>query len=264
MRFTLLCIAVTAMLQLPTAALTGRVLDPSGAPIPGATVRISGASHSATVVSDPTGRFPIGERADGPYSLSVSLAGFRTQTLDVPVDPSANPEIVVTLSPGILAHVDWIIPPPADAYRIATAVVHLRIDGTRQPGPCGHAQVVTARHRAVVLRTFKGQMPATIDLQQPGAGRCSDGAQWHEGATPPYRTGEEYVVFLVQTPDGLAPLAGPALTFAVRGRQVTLGGFAGVQRSISLDEFSQLVARLSQRAPSNGPAAATAAPPHRR
>jgi hypothetical protein len=93
-------LAATAMLQLQTPALTGSVLDAADRPVPGATVRISGAGVSASVVSDAMGRFRIGDLADGPYVLSVSLAGFRTQTLNVQVDSSANPELVVKLTQG--------------------------------------------------------------------------------------------------------------------------------------------------------------------
>jgi hypothetical protein len=87
MRFIPLAVAaVTAMLQLPTAAVRGRVLDATDRAVPGATVRISGAGVSASVASDGMGRFRIGDLADGPYVLTVSLAGFRTQTLNVHVD----------------------------------------------------------------------------------------------------------------------------------------------------------------------------------
>ena len=237
------------MLQLPTSAVTGRVLDATDRAIPGATVRISGAGVSARVVSDGVGRFRIGDLADGLYVLTVSLAGFRTQTWNVHVDSSANPELVVKLMTGVLSEVLWVVPPPADAYRMAAAIAHLRIDSTRPSGPCGDAHVVTAHHDASALRVFKGRVPATIQLHQEAAGRCSEGGQWHDGIERPYRAGEEYVVFLAERAGGFGRLAGPSLAFRVRGEQVSLGGFAGVQGDISLKELTELLDRLSRNAP---------------
>lgn len=249
MRVTLLAVAVvTAMLQLPTAALSGRVLDATDRPVPGATVRISGAGVSATVVTDPVGRFRFANVPHGPHVLSVSLAGFRTQTLNVHVDSSANPEWVVKLTTEVLSEVLWVVPSPVEAYRMAAAIAHLRIDGTRRSGPCGDAYAVTTHHEASALRVFKGQVPPSIQLRQEAAGRCSERGQWHEGIERPYRAGEEYVVFLTERTDGYGRLAGPSLAFRVRGDMVELGGFAGAQR-ISLDELNELLERLSRNAP---------------
>lgn len=241
--------AVTAMLQLQTPALTGRVLDAADGALPWVTVRISGTGVSASVVTDGMGRFRIGDLPDGPYVLTVSLAGFRTQTLKIRVDSSVNPELVVKLTTGILHEVLWVVPRPAEAYRLATAIAHVRIDGTRPSGPCGDVQVVTTQHEASALRVFKGRIPPTIQLHQEAAGRCSEGGQWHDGIERPYRAGEEYVVFLAERPDGFGRLAGPSLAFRVRGELVSLEGFAGVQGSISLDAFGQLLDRLSRNAP---------------
>ncbi len=136
MRVMLLAVsAVTALLQLQTPAVTGRVLDATDRAIPGATVRISGAGVSASVVSDGMGRFRIGDLADGRYVLTVSLAGFRTQTLNVDVDSSANPELVVKLATGVLSEVLWIVPPPADAYRKAAAIPWWLFYGGRRVHP---------------------------------------------------------------------------------------------------------------------------------
>ena len=253
MRFIpLAVVAVTAMVQLQTTALTGRVVDATDRPIPGATVRISGATVAAGVVSDRMGRFRIGDLADGPYVLTVSLAGFRTQSVNVRVDSSASPELVVKLTTRILSEVLWVVPQPADAYRMAAAVAHLRIDSARPSGPCGGAHVVTAYHDASALRVFKGRVPPTIQLHQEAAGRCRERFQWHEGIERPYRAGEEDVVFLAEPAGGFGRLAGPSLAFRVRGELVSLEGFAGVQGSISLNELSELLDRLSWNAPPTG------------
>jgi hypothetical protein len=244
-------VAVSAMLQLQSAALSGRVVDATAWAVPGATVRISGPGVSASAVSDGMGRFRIDNLVGGSYLLTVSLAGFRTQTLTVQVDSSANPELIIKLTTGVLSEVLWVVPQPADAYRMAAAIAHVRIDGTRRYGPCGDAHVVTSHHDASVLRVFKGLVSATIQLHQEAAGRCTELGKWHEGIERPYRVGEKYVVFLSERPDGFGRLAGPSLAFRVRGELVSLGGFAGVQGSISLDQLGELLGRLSRNAPPN-------------
>ena len=242
-------VAVSTMLQLQSSVLAGRVVDATGRAVPGATVRISGAGVSAGAVSDGMGRFRIDDLAGGSYVVTVSLAGFRTQTLTVHVDSPAAPELIVKLTTGILSEVLWVVPQPADAYRMAAAIAHVRIDGTRLYGPCGDAQVVTSHHDASVLRVFKGRLSATIQLHQEAAGRCSELDKWREGIERPYRVGEEYVVFLTERPDGFGRLAGPSLAFRVRGELVSLAGFDGVNGSISLNELGELLDRLSRNAP---------------
>ena len=100
-----------------------------------------------------------------------------------------------------------------------------------------------------VLRVFKGEVPAAIQLHQEAAGACREGLEWSQGIERPYRVGEEYAVFLTERPDGFGRLAGPPLAFPVRGELVSLGGFDGVQGSIGLDQLGELLDRLSRNAP---------------
>jgi hypothetical protein len=68
--------------SVTTGALTGRVVDESGAPVPGASVEVihepTGTQYST--VSGPDGIFSLlNIRAGGPYAVTVSLSGFRTE-----------------------------------------------------------------------------------------------------------------------------------------------------------------------------------------
>ena len=117
--------ALSALLQLPGSALTGRVVDTTNSPVPGATVRVVGGGVSTTAVSDRMGRFRVDDLAVGTYVVTVSLAGFRTQTLNARVDASAAQELTVTMRVGVLVVVDWIVPTPVDAHRKADAIAHL-------------------------------------------------------------------------------------------------------------------------------------------
>lgn len=238
-------VALSALLHLQSVVLTGNVVDVTDAAVPGATIRISGPAV-ATTVSDEQGRFHFNGLAAGSYALSVSLAGFRTQTTTIEVGLSPVSPLIVRLRTQPLHEVDWVVPRPIEAYRQAAAIAHLRIDRTLPFGPCGDAQAVTAYHDASVLRVFKGRVPTIIRFEQEGAGRCSEARKWYEGSERPYRGGEEYVVFLTERRGGFGRLAGPSLAFPVDGGLVRLAEFAGVQGSITFAEFGELLDRLSR------------------
>src|SRR5450759_43252 len=58
------------------ATLQGRVTDPSGGPLPGALVSVSGERVSRTISADKTGFFQITDLAPGHYRLTASLDAF--------------------------------------------------------------------------------------------------------------------------------------------------------------------------------------------
>jgi outer membrane cobalamin receptor len=62
----------------PAGEITGRVLDPDGRPVPGATVLLSAdGTLLATAMTDPAGRFAIPAPARRGLDLRIALAGFR-------------------------------------------------------------------------------------------------------------------------------------------------------------------------------------------
>lgn len=94
-------LSVTALcLTLPGVAqgvLQGKVIDPTGAPIPGATVTVlDGVSHRFSLTTDPAGHFSV---ADGPgiYDTTVSAVGFAPVHSDMTYATDAI--AVITLQP---------------------------------------------------------------------------------------------------------------------------------------------------------------------
>ena len=75
-----LCLHLFAAGVLPAPAqdvpLTGRVLDASGAVIPGVTVTASSDSERRSVVTDREGRFTFGTLSPGTYDVEAELFGF--------------------------------------------------------------------------------------------------------------------------------------------------------------------------------------------
>lgn len=248
----ILALSMTTVMQPQDAVLTGQVVDPGGTVLPGATVEISGPSTAASAVTDERGRFRFDGLSRGPHLMTVSLAGFRTRAVAVRADAPDSREVVVQLATQILFEVLYVVPAPAAAYRQADAIAHVRIARTHPYGSCGDDLVVTARHDVSVLRVFKGNVPANLQLEQEAAGRCREDGRWHDGIERPYHVGEEYVLFLTGLGTGFRRLAGPSLAFRVRGERVSVAGFAEVGGSITLPEFASLLERLSREPASSG------------
>ena len=81
------------------ATLQGTVVDPQGAEVPGATVRLLGSrgSEVARGVTGERGRFRFRDLASGTYTVKVSLTGFGETTATV--DAGENVHLVLPLAP---------------------------------------------------------------------------------------------------------------------------------------------------------------------
>jgi outer membrane receptor protein involved in Fe transport len=71
-----------------TASVSGTITDQSGAPVPGATVALSGPGSPASIVSGPRGEYSFPDLTSGTYRITVTLPGFATATRDVTVGGS--------------------------------------------------------------------------------------------------------------------------------------------------------------------------------
>jgi hypothetical protein len=81
-----------------TASLAGRVVDSSGAVIPGATVVIAkpGTALEITAVSDTNGVFAVNALRSGNYELTASAKGFGVRSRQVRVPSESSIELVLT------------------------------------------------------------------------------------------------------------------------------------------------------------------------
>jgi hypothetical protein len=70
-----------ASAQVITSTIYGTVTDPSGASIPGATVKVISESSgtTATVVANDTGEFTVGSLQPGRYAVQIEAQGFKAQ-----------------------------------------------------------------------------------------------------------------------------------------------------------------------------------------
>ena len=69
-------IAAATPAQAQTGAVSGMVVDESGAVVPGATVQLNGPTAHLTTVTASKGEYSFKNVPEGTYQLVVSLAGF--------------------------------------------------------------------------------------------------------------------------------------------------------------------------------------------
>jgi hypothetical protein len=95
----------SAQHAITAAALSGRVLDGTGAAVPGATVlaRQQERNDSWNAVSDETGRFSFLYLPVGPYELTVTAPGFSRRTVPVALSIGQNVDLSIALDVGRVA-----------------------------------------------------------------------------------------------------------------------------------------------------------------
>jgi len=100
--------------QQPSQSITGRVVDPTGVGVAGATVNLvsNGQGPGATVVSDSDGRFVFSNAAPGPFHLTITSSGFATRELAGSLAPEGNVEVPpVTLPIAEVVTEVTVVPP---------------------------------------------------------------------------------------------------------------------------------------------------------
>ncbi len=139
---------VTAGVDGPARLLTGRVVDDSGAVLPGVTIEVATMAGLRTVVTDGNGAFCVSDVIPGRVTVTATLAGFssaqssfnadeRPRRLEIAMPVSSNMTETVTVtaeSPRVDVQTVAAAPPSqnvVDLQRRATGVLPVRIDVPR-------------------------------------------------------------------------------------------------------------------------------------
>ncbi|HEY5060756.1 MAG TPA: carboxypeptidase regulatory-like domain-containing protein [Gemmatimonadaceae bacterium] len=85
-----------SLAQGGTATLTGRILDPSGTPVPG--VRVIAQATGASALTDTTGHFAFHRLAGGTAVFLVRRMGFEPAQFSAELQPRASLNLDVTLA----------------------------------------------------------------------------------------------------------------------------------------------------------------------
>ncbi|MBA2354838.1 MAG: carboxypeptidase regulatory-like domain-containing protein, partial [Acidobacteria bacterium] len=97
--------SVPAMAQAPTGDIVGRVVDSSGAVLPGAVVTLSGGSllQPQSATTGDTGTYLFPGLQPGSYEVKVELTGFRSVIVqDVQVNVGTSNQTNATLEVSAL------------------------------------------------------------------------------------------------------------------------------------------------------------------
>jgi len=110
MRFRVSCVVGALMLlaatfvlaDVPTKGIvTGVVVGPDGAPLPGATVQLQGGRGTQTAVSDAKGAFRFVDLIPGSYTVRAELSGFQTTEGAIAVAAGVRADVELKMSQAI-------------------------------------------------------------------------------------------------------------------------------------------------------------------
>lgn len=149
--FVLILFLAAATAAAQPAALSGRVLDPTGAVVAGARIDAAGpAGATATVVSAADGAFALAGLAPGTWRLTVSSPGFTDRVVDVTLPRDRGLDVGLT---------------PAGIAETVTVSV------TRTPTPVtAIPNTVTILERQVLDRqtAVSGDLASVLEASVPG------------------------------------------------------------------------------------------------
>ncbi len=100
--FLLLAATITPAFAQYSAGIQGMVLDPSGAGVPNAQVKLTNAQTAQVQMAkaDSTGRYRFLSLAPGQYALQTEVTGFAKTSVNLTLDTNQNLEVPINLTIG--------------------------------------------------------------------------------------------------------------------------------------------------------------------
>jgi hypothetical protein len=185
----------------------GRIVDRTGAALPGVTVTLTGGT-TRQAISDDDGRYVFTDLTSGSYTLTATLPGFQTLARTVFAGQPGSFALDFTLQLGCDGVIDWLEIGLPMALSAADAVLYVRVKDAGHPAGVFAPNCVDGyEHAATVLAVIKSPRlnSDTIRLLR----RRSTG----------YRVGDELIVFLERHSSG-AFLESGRYVFPVTGGRV--------------------------------------------
>jgi hypothetical protein len=227
-----------AWAQDPYGRLAGCVSDMARSPLPGVTIRVTGANVDRTVTSETDGCFRVGVLPPGTYLLFATLPGFSAVTQDeLAVRAGALTRVDFRMRVASICECLMVAPPTVPSlWAKADVVAQIRIGG-HDYGP--EDARVDAVHTATVLRVWKdtrktGEVLNTLRFVQIQS----------ELPVEPYAVGQEFILFLTaKATDRPFTIAG---AFALENGRVRSASVAGYQEKSTDDLVTEIVALIGR------------------
>src|SRR5262245_27952254 len=120
----MIAVTATAAAQTTTGAISGRVTDSQGLPLPGVTVNVSSPSLQGirTVVTSDTGDYIVPQLPSGTYNITFELSGFEKVSKTTAVAPTQSVPVNATLGVASLTEVINVTGQTADVLTQTTQV----------------------------------------------------------------------------------------------------------------------------------------------
>jgi hypothetical protein len=139
-----------------TGAVSGSVVDATGAVVPGATVVVTDPSTDAkqTVVSNAEGRFTVGLLKPGPYKVTASAPGLQSDTVQVTVVLGTTVPADVKVTPQgdkTIIEVSSTALPLVDTQNVALATSFTQEQIQEMPTPGGDVTTIAFTAPGVVV-----------------------------------------------------------------------------------------------------------------
>ena len=146
---TLLLVFVLALTgavaaQETTGSISGRVVDPQGLPVPGATITLTGAQGTRTMVTDTDGRFFAPLLVPGSDTVRAELSGFKAaEQADVNVQLGTRRELNLALQAGGITETVQVTAVPTVIDITSTTAGNVLDSETLQRLPIGRSLAST-------------------------------------------------------------------------------------------------------------------------
>ena len=164
-----LCIVIatgSAFAQISTGNIYGKVVDSTGAALPGVTVTLTGAGAPQVFLTDAEGNFRYPALPPGTYTIKAELAGMGTATSAVDVNIGRNSSVTMTINPTLSSTITVTAETPLlDVRKTGTGATVTKIELQEVP---------TARDPWVVLQQVPGVLTDRINVGGNESGQQSN------------------------------------------------------------------------------------------
>jgi hypothetical protein len=197
--------ALTSAQQIQTGAIAGKVMDTSGAVLPGVTITFTGPT-TGKAVSRAGGDYRIDNLTPGQYRLDIAAVGFRGTKVDVSVEAGRTASVNTSLRLGVFTLVDYVMPAGvAEAIRESDVVAYVRLTVVAGVRIVNDAMIVTD-HDATIESVVKADASSivagsSLRFAQDSAGQWVEPGYRATGWEAPYQPGDAFVVFLKRNGD---------------------------------------------------------------
>jgi len=165
MMLILLFITGTAVAQISTGSIAGKVLDPDGNPQVGATVTLTGAGAPKVVVTEADGTFRYPSLPPGQYNLKAELEGIGIATTPLDVNIGRNSSVTMKLAPTLQQTITVTAETPLlDVRKTGTGATVTKVELESIP---------TARDPWVILQQVPGVLTDRINVGGNESGQQS-------------------------------------------------------------------------------------------